>query len=147
VLSRYPYAQNNGDLQVNAIMVSTSDPKMREEIRKSYKEDSFFKPIIKNPEQYPLYIIQDNGLIYLHDGHLCIPNSKTIHELLLHQHHDNENHFGVGKTYQTLSRRYFWPGLSKDVHKYTTSCSQCLHNKSNNQAPAGLLHPLPIPHE
>ncbi len=146
-LSRYPHAQINDDLQVNAMTVSASDPKIRNEIRKSYREDKFFIPIINNPEQYPLYIVQGNGLIYLHDGRLCIPNSKSIRELLLHQHHDNENHFGVGKTYQALSRRYFWPGLSKDVRKYITSCSQCLRNKSNNQVPAGLLHPLPIPHE
>jgi Reverse transcriptase (RNA-dependent DNA polymerase)/RNase H-like domain found in reverse transcriptase/Integrase zinc binding domain/Chromo (CHRromatin Organisation MOdifier) domain/Retrotransposon gag protein len=140
-LSRYPFAQ------VNAITMSTTDPKIRDEIRKSYSEDSFFKPIVENPKQYPLYIIQDNGLIYLHDGRLCIPNSKSTRELLLHQHHDNENHFGIGKSYQALSTRYFWPGLSKDVRKYTASCSQCLRNKSSNQVPAGLLHPLPVPHE
>ena len=140
-LSRYPYAQ------INAMTMSITDPRIREEIRKSYHEDSFFKPIIENPEQYPLYITQDNGLIYLHDGRLCIPDSKSTRELLLHQHHDNENHFGIGKSYQALSRRYFWPGLSKDVRKYTASCPQCLRNKSSNQVPAGLLHPLPIPHE
>ena len=127
--------------------MSITDPKIREEIRKSYHEDSFFKPIVENPEQYPLYITQDNGLIYLHDGRLCIPNSKSTRELLLHQHHDNENHFGIGKSYQALSSRYFWPGLSKDVRKYTASCLQCLRNKSSNRVPTGLLHPLPIPHE
>jgi len=146
-LSRYPYAQSNNDPQVNAITVSTSDPQIHVEIQKSYHEDKFFQPIVENPEQYPLYVVKDNGLVYLHDGRLCIPNSKSIRELLLHQHHDNENHFGVGKTYQALSRRYFWPGLSRDVRKYITSCAQCLRNKSNNQASAGLLHPLPIPHE
>jgi len=140
-LSRYPYAQ------VNATTMFITDSKIRDEIRKSYREDSFFKPIIENPEQYPLYIIRDNGLIYLHDGRLCIPDSKSTRELLLHQHHDNENHFGIGKSYQALSSRYFWPGLSKDVRKYTASCPQCLRNKSSNQAPAGLLHPLPVPHE
>ena len=85
--------------------------------------------------------------MYLHDGRLCVPNSKSKRELLLRQHHDNENHFGMGKSYQALSSRYFWPGLSKDVRKYTASCSQCLRNKSSNQVPAGLLHPLPVPHE
>src|SRR5438045_2208794 len=53
----------------------------------------------------------------------------------------------MGKSYQALSSRYFWPGLSKDVHKYTASCCQFLHNKSSDQVPAGLLHPLPVPHK
>ena len=87
--------------------MSITDPKIREKIRKSYHEDSFFKSIIENPEQYSLYITQDNDLIYLHDDHLCIPNSKSTRELLLHQHHDNENHFDMRKSYQILSSRYF----------------------------------------
>ena len=46
-------------------------PKIPDEIQKSYHEDKFFKPVIENPEQYPLYIVQNNGLIYLPDGRLC----------------------------------------------------------------------------
>src|SRR5438045_1295527 len=64
-LSRYHHAQSNSDLQVNAITVSASDPKIRDEIQKSYHEDKFFKPVIENPEQYPLYTVQENGIIYL----------------------------------------------------------------------------------
>src|SRR5436305_13522075 len=127
--------------------MSITDFKIREEIRKSYHEDSFFKSIIENLEQYSLYITQDNGLIYLHDGRLCISNSKSTRELLLHQHHDNENHFGIEKSYQALSSRYFWLGLDKNVRKYTASCSQCLRNKFNNQVSADLLHFLSVSHK
>ena len=59
----------------------------------------------------------------------------------------HSDHFGVRKSYQTLSSGYFWPSLSKDVCKYIASCSQCLCNKSSNQVTTGLLHSLPVPHE
>ena len=32
-----------------------------------------------------------------------------------------------------------------DVEHYVTTCAGCQHNKSSNQAPAGLLQLLPIP--
>ena len=143
-LSRYPHAQ----AELNALATTTHELSdgVIEEIRKSYPDDSFFKPIVKDPDHYQHFSIRD-GLIYLRDGRLCVPNSKSTREMLLRQHHDNENHFGNGKVYGALSSRYFWPGLSKDVRKYIASCTQCLRNKPSNQSPAGLLHPLPIPDE
>ena len=87
--------------------MSITDSKIHDKIRKSYHENNFFKSIIANPEQYSFYIIQDNDLIYLHDNYLYIPNSKSTRELLLHQYHDNENHFDIEKSYQILSSRYF----------------------------------------
>ena len=35
--------------------------------------------------------------------------------------------------------------MTSDVDSYISFCSQCQCNKSSNQPPAGLLHPLPIP--
>ena len=146
-LSRYPYAQPNKS-ELNSLATTTHELNNRvtDEIRTSYFNDPFFKPIVSNPQQYPHFFVH-KGLVYLHDGRLCIPNSKSTREMLLYQHHDNEDHFGNGKVYASLSSKYFWPGLSKEVRKYIASCTQCLRNKPSNQTPAGLLHPLPIPEE
>ena len=141
ILSYYSYTQ------VNVIIMSIIDLKIRDEIRKSYHENNFFKSIVANLEQNSFYIIQDNDLIYLHNDCFCISNSKFTRELLLHQHHDNENHFDMRKSYQALSSRYFWLDLSKNVRKYTASCSQCFRNKFNNRVPADLLYPLSVSHE
>jgi len=83
------------------------DSKIHDDIQKFYHQDNFFKSIIENSKQYPLYTIRENDLIYLHDDHFYIFNSKSTRELLLHQYHDNKNHFDVEKIYQILSRKYF----------------------------------------
>src|SRR5436189_3972596 len=36
-------------------------------------------------------------------------------------------------------------GSTKDVDLYIKSCTSCSRNKSSTQAPAGFLHPMPIP--
>ena len=59
-------------------------------------EDSFFKLIIEHPECYPRYQLLD-GLIFVEDGRLCIPDYRDTRTMLLRQHHDNENHFGIAK--------------------------------------------------
>ena len=93
ILSHYSY------IQINIIIIFIMNSKIHNKIRKSYHENNFFKSIIENSEQYLFYIIQDNNFIYLHDNHFYIPNSKFIYELLLHQYHDNENHFDIKKSY------------------------------------------------
>ncbi|KAJ9514422.1 hypothetical protein QJQ45_012357 [Haematococcus lacustris] len=54
-------------------------------------------------------------------------------------------HLGRDKTYQQLSRHYFWPRMAASVHDYVRTCPCCQRNKSNTAKPTGLLHPLPVP--
>ena len=78
---------------------------------------------------------------------MCVPDCRGTRTMLLHQHHDNENHFGIAKTRGALTALYFWPNIAKDVINYINSCSTCLRNKSTTQVPAGFLHSVPIPRD
>lgn len=61
-------------------------------------------------------------------------------------HHDDAgNHFAVEKTRKSITMDYYWPGVQRDVELYVKSCTSCARNKSSTQAPAGFLHPMPIP--
>src|ERR1700737_993714 len=114
-LSRYPYAQSaSANIDINAVSSVHIDPEFIERLTKAYEEDKFFNPIIENPEQYPRFQISDSGLVYVDDGRLCIPRCKVTREALLYHHHDNENHFGIRKTRESLTREYFWPGITKE---------------------------------
>lgn len=54
-------------------------------------------------------------------------------------------HPGAFRTAALIGQRYWWPSLHVDVRRYVAACTVCARNKSPRQAPAGLLHPLPVP--
>ena len=113
-------------------------------VRTAYKEDKFFSPVIAHPERYSTYTFYD-GLIFYKDR-LCIPaNDKSTREMLLATYHDDRNHFGNRKTRAAITVDYFWPGITNYVDAYLRSCDSCARKKSTTQAPAGFLHPLPVP--
>ena len=60
-------------------------------------------------------------------------------------YHDDRNHFGDCKTRAAITVDYFWPGITNDVDTSLRSCDSCARKKSTTQAPAGFLHPLPVP--
>lgn len=55
-------------------------------------------------------------------------------------------HPGIQMTKEFLRRRFWWESLDKDVKEFVKACPICNQNKSSHQAPAGLLHPLPVLH-
>jgi hypothetical protein len=144
-LSRYLYVQPQESLELNAISHIEFDRQIRNDIHKSYPTYSLFGMVIKNPERYPFYQLTD-GLLFF-EGRLCVPaNDRVSREKILKLHHDDiGNHFAVNKTCRSIMADYHWPGHQRDVDLYIKSCTSCGRNKSPTQAPAGLLHPMPIP--
>ena len=52
------------------------DPNISKAVRMSYPDDSLFAPVIKNPERYPLFQVND-GLLFF-EGRLCIPANDRV---------------------------------------------------------------------
>ena len=48
------------------------------------------------------------------------------------------------KTIAALQQRVWWPNLHRTVKQFVQGCTVCQRVKDVNQAPAGLLQPLPI---
>ena len=151
-LSRYPFVQHSTpvtsnpseDSEINAVSTIHFDKGILESVKACCKTDKIFAPIIQNPERFPAYQVL-NDLIFM-DGRLCIPtNDRRSRECLLKQYHDCQSHFGIAKTRQSITRDYYWPGISLEVEKYVKSCPSCAVNKAGTRGPAGFLHPLPIP--
>ena len=140
-----PISEEPTSDSVAAISIAKFDTDILDSVRTSYPNDGLFAPVINHPERYSLFHL-DDGLLFL-EGRLCIPtNDRNSREKLLKLHHDElGNHFGIDKTRRSLMREYYWPGVHKDVELYVKSCHSCGRNKSPRQAPAGFLHPLPIP--
>ncbi|KAG7670696.1 hypothetical protein KSW81_003250 [Nannochloris sp. 'desiccata'] len=94
------------------------------------------------------YSVQ-NDLIYAHSKgrkKLFVPFKKLQAKVLAANHdHVTAGHVGMDKTTELVSRHYYWRGIAQTVQRYVKSCLLCQRMKSNNQKPAGLLQPLPVP--
>ena len=78
---------------------------------------------------------------------IYVPSCPTIKQQLLWQHHDHPTagHVGIKKTYDNLSRIFYWQGMYAYTEEYVQTCTRCRASKSLSQKPAGLLQPLSIP--
>ncbi|KAK3922116.1 Transposon Ty3-I Gag-Pol polyprotein [Frankliniella fusca] len=82
-------------------------------------------------------LIVHNGLLYRKFEHpsgnielekfqLILP-SKFIRKVVI-EHHENPatgNHFGAFKTYQSLKKIFYWPGMHEDVNAIISQCEKC----------------------
>jgi len=70
----------------------------------------------------------ENGLL-LYRGKIYIPHSveNTLRQQIVQMYHDlpSAGHSGRWKTYELVSRNYWWPGMTTFVKKYVTGCDMC----------------------
>ena len=123
-LSRYLYVQPYEDLEVNAMSLVEFDPEILNIVRTSYKTDKLFGMVIRNPEWYPLYQLND-GLLFF-EGHLCIPsNDHVSREKLLKLYHDDLDHFAIDKTRHAIMSDCYWPRV-QEMSNSISSCAQAV---------------------
>lgn len=117
-----------------------------EKVMQAYKKDPWFCKTENVKE-----LVCRDGLYWkvLQDGStvLAIPNADNLRQECLHECHDAPyaGHMGITKTTKLAERMFWWPGMKVDISNFVKSCHPCQRNKSNNQKPAGLLQPMPIP--
>ncbi|CDI74846.1 OSIGBa0102B11.2 protein, related [Eimeria praecox] len=78
---------------------------------------------------------------------ICVPQFPEFLTHILYNHHDHvtAEHRGQKRTFLSLSKLYYWPGVRTYTIAYVESCTQCRASKSLNQKPAVLLQQLIIP--
>ena len=70
---------------------------------------------------------------------LTIP--KKLSEQVLRENHDSKQagHFGMEKTYATITENYFGPGMYSETLKYVKECDTCQKSKPKTNNQEGLL--------
>jgi transposase InsO family protein len=88
----------------------------------------------------------EDGLLYFQER-IYVPKEKEVRRAVMESRHDapSAGHPGQFRTFELLSRKYYWPGMKKSVVKYIQACDSCIRSKHSNQAPAGLMLPIDIP--
>ena len=71
----------------------------------------------------------------------------TLRQQIVKIHHDlpSAGHPGWWKTYELVSRNYWWPGMTTFVKKYVTGCDIYQQMKNCTQQPFGPLVPNKVP--
>ena len=86
-----------------------------------------------NPEGYPAFL---DDLNY---ERIVAPSS--LKDLILRRLHDDVTggHLGVDATFDSVQRRFYWPGMYHDVQDYVSTCHICQTCRSSNSKPLGLM--------
>jgi hypothetical protein len=85
------------------------------------------------------------GIVWFKDR-MCVPNIKSIWELILKEAHEIAYfiHPGSEMMYQDLKKRLWLYGMKRKIAEYVVICDSCQRIKAEHQRPAGLLQPLQI---
>ena len=116
-------------------------------IKAAYAADPLFST--KRPNKF--MHLDDDGLwrrgAFASISKIVIPDNSSVRHAIMKELHDSKlaGHLGVKRTYNLVSRYFYWRGMFKYVEEYVQSCHSCQMMKSTNVKPAGLLQPLHIP--
>lgn len=119
----------------------SSFPAFEQMVRSGYETDPWFAEPANTASLEKRYGMWWRGSC------LVLPDDPALRTAALRECHDNPlaGHTGVQKTLELVQRFFWWPGMRKHVAGYVRSCDSCQRVKASQQAPAGLLHPLPVP--
>jgi hypothetical protein len=130
------------------VVIIELEPTLEQDIKKGQKDDEKIKEIRQ-------LIIDGKGKDFHEDAEgvvwfkdkLCVPDIKSIRELILKEAHETTYsiHPGSKKMYQDLKKRFWWYGMKREIAEYVAVCDSCQRIKAEHQRPAGLLQPLQIP--
>jgi transposase InsO family protein len=144
-LSRlFPTTLTTGTLSnqaaLSAIRVDLNDPLMQT-IASAYSRDHYF-----DNSQRPAHLEQRGEHWYFTDR-LVVPNDPQIRARILYEYHDapSAGHPGHLRTLNNVSTHFWWPGMTRTIKAYVSSCATCQRIKPSTQAQPGLLQPHAIP--
>ncbi|GFV94660.1 retrovirus-related Pol polyprotein from transposon 17.6 [Trichonephila clavipes] len=88
----------------------------------------------------------DKFLAVTTNGKLWLPViPKHLRADILRHFHDapTAGHLGFAKTYDRIRKRFYWPGMYRNVVRYVMHCRECQRRKSVSQRRPGRLVPIP----
>ncbi len=126
--------------------------------RTTYQDNPHFKEVLESLQEpdshisprYPQYQYSDEGLLFFEDSNgnsrLCVPVAFRVSVMdQIHNSLTESVHGGYYKCYNHLASTHYWPGMSRDLRRYVSTCDICQKSKPRRHRPVGFLQPIPIP--
>jgi hypothetical protein len=81
------------------------------------------------------------------NNRIVVPRDLALQEEILKIHHDDPlaGHYGSDKTFELLTRHFYWPNMEADVRTWVRECDIYQRIKAKRHMPYGLLDSLPQP--
>jgi transposase InsO family protein len=107
------------------------------------------KSATSDPSSVPGFVFRDNHLYrYSKSKHdplsgedrcwkIVVPSDHVTP--LIQRTHVSLCHVGPRKTFEFLSRTYYWRGMSRSINQFLSHCDVCKAYKPNRQPPLGLM--------
>jgi hypothetical protein len=129
-------------------------PDLKELFAKAYEVDKTPKSVLealrKSLSRHPgitLAECEDRGGYLYYRDRLYVPDLPELHAELVRSYHESAiaGHMKRARTYEALSRDYYWPGMLTYVERWVSNCHTCTRITASREARQGVLRPLPIP--
>ena len=110
------------------------DTSLHQQIKSSQEYDKevsqALEIILKNGPRSLTKGLEDWNLedgIILYRGQIYVPRNDTLRPEIVKRYHDHiaTGHPGRWKTYELISREFWWPGISTFVKSYVDGCTTC----------------------
>jgi transposase InsO family protein len=114
------------------------DTSLRDRIRSAQDYDTevskALESILKNGPRSISKGLEDWNLednIILYRGHTYVPKNHELRQEIVRSYHDHiaTGHPGRWKTYELVSREFWWPGMSIFVRDFVDGCATCQATK------------------
>jgi len=139
---------------VNAALTRTMNDSFLDKVRVAGKEDEKWqdrgREMVRLRESWkkmPEEWIEKERLLY-YKSCLYIPEDEALQMEIAQGYHDSlvAGHFGQEKTFEIVTRDFYWKGLADWIRDYVRSCDECQHSKSPRHAKFRFLRPLEVPY-
>jgi len=83
----------------------------------------------------------------LKEGKVYVLKNKKLRAEIIWWHHDvlAAGHGGQWKTTELVTRKYWWPGVTRDIGRYVERCDLCQRMKNRMEEMAGKLKLSEVP--
>ena len=129
------YVEEIGEIRIGESenITEIKIPLKTHELQEIQKQDSYCKDIatkLQRKQHMNKSYVMESGVIY----QIWLEYDKTFKSILVPQvlrdalltlAHQHSRHNGAPRTYSTLKREYYWPGMRKDVFKQCKACYEC----------------------
>lgn len=82
-------------------------------------------------------VIYKNGIAYIrivNKGDLLLLPKEYHYEILMTAHGNENGHFGIRKTIDIITQKFFWKGIYNDIKQFIKTCEYCLKNKKQKNS-------------